>query len=94
MKFYNEKIPYARVPNLFWYRKGNLLDRLVGINTHQSDKEFTLQPIYVPVIRFENLNGMLWIDFCWDNPVFSVVLCARWPYVQFVKATKITVEDE
>jgi hypothetical protein len=93
MKFYNEKVQYARIPNRFWYRKGNVLDRLVGINTHQSEREFTLQPIYVPVIRFENLNGVLWIDFSWDAPKFSVVLSPRWPFVQLVRATKIQIED-
>ena len=93
MKFYNERTKYAEIQNTFLYRKGAILDRLVGINTHQSNNEFTLQPIYHPLLRFEKQGDTIFIDAGWNTPKFTVVLLPNFPFVQFLKAEKVQVED-
>ena len=93
MKFYNERVEYGQIRNLFWYRNGNVLERLNGINTHQTKDQFQLQPIYLPLLHFEKNGSFILIDFAWNKPLFTVVLMNSFPFVRVIKTEKIRMED-
>lgn len=93
MKIYQDRVEIKKYPNLGTPKKGSFLRRLVGVH-FATGKHVVIEPIYQPLIKFENLGGTILIEVSFDKPVLDIWISKRRPFIQIHRPKGFYIEDD
>jgi hypothetical protein len=84
MKIYQDRFLISRFP-AFRRRTGEVLSRCIGANFTVRDGKVTVEPVYLPLLKFTKQGGMIAIDVAFTDLFAVIILFPKFPFVSAIR---------